>query len=474
MPMSEQAISAVLGSNSAMMPAQAMGTVPGSQNPATPGLPGGFSQILHSQNAASAALETLRPVLSPEMFSQLQLQVKNGNLLPLAEIVAAITTPQQLANAGAADPAMQQAGAQQPLAQIVAAMQSKQSSGGYIVVSKEGEAISEGELDAGEDAELPLSEIASALRLQFEPVDSGVKPGQEVLHPLVGMVVSQVLEKPRDTGAASPAMPTALHANKELLGVGNVNKGQGAVAPELVSDPDVDAALEYSEEAMKQSQASEQSKSMGASNMGQGLQTASANAALRSALGGLEAGGIQPNPTTAGASSLSPGQQPLNPLPTQAGNPVSATAPQIDLHLGQKGWAQAMGDRVLWMIGNRLQGAEVRITPQNLGPIDIRVSINNDQASVSFAAHHGVVREALEAGIPRLREMLGESNLQLVNVDVGQRDANSQRMPSDFFGDNRFSSHGEGEFGEGEGGELEGGDEPVRYYRQDALLDDFA
>jgi flagellar hook-length control protein FliK len=54
----------------------------------------------------------------------------------------------------------------------------------------------------------------------------------------------------------------------------------------------------------------------------------------------------------------------------------------------------------------------------NLGPIEIRVTLQNDQASVSFNAQHPFTREALEAAVPRLREMLGESNLDLVSVDV--------------------------------------------------------
>jgi flagellar hook-length control protein FliK len=117
-----------------------------------------------------------------------------------------------------------------------------------------------------------------------------------------------------------------------------------------------------------------------------------------------------------------------------------------------------------------VQGAEVRITPPQLGPIDIRISIQNDQANVTFAAQHGVVREALEASIPRLREMMSENNLQLVNVDVNQRNSSEQRA-SHFLNQ---SSSGEQD---GEGYEFEEDEEAgnsVLTLQSDGLVDDFA
>ena len=51
------------------------------------------------------------------------------------------------------------------------------------------------------------------------------------------------------------------------------------------------------------------------------------------------------------------------------------------------------------------------------------MSLQQDQASVAFVSQHAAVREALEQAIPRLREMLGEQELQLVQVDVSQREA---------------------------------------------------
>ena len=94
----------------------------------------------------------------------------------------------------------------------------------------------------------------------------------------------------------------------------------------------------------------------------------------------------------------------------------------IDMPVGQPGWDKAMGERIQWMLGRQIQHAEVKLTPPHLGPLEIRISVQQDQASVSFMVAQAPAREALEAAIPRLREMFGDANLNLANVDVGHRE----------------------------------------------------
>ncbi len=92
----------------------------------------------------------------------------------------------------------------------------------------------------------------------------------------------------------------------------------------------------------------------------------------------------------------------------------------IDVPVAQPGWDKAVGERIQWMLGRNIQHAEIKLTPPNLGPMEIRISVQNDQASVSFIAAQSLTREALEASLPRLREMFGDANLNLVDVGVGQ------------------------------------------------------
>jgi flagellar hook-length control protein FliK len=96
----------------------------------------------------------------------------------------------------------------------------------------------------------------------------------------------------------------------------------------------------------------------------------------------------------------------------QTGVPVTVGTPQ---------WSQAVGDKVLWLAAQNVSSAEIRLDPPELGPMQVRVSVNQDQASVTFTSPHPAVREALDQQLNRLREMFSEQGLNLVNVDVSDK-----------------------------------------------------
>lgn len=89
--------------------------------------------------------------------------------------------------------------------------------------------------------------------------------------------------------------------------------------------------------------------------------------------------------------------------------------------LGHPQWSQAVGERVLWLAAQNLSAADIRLDPPDLGTMHVKVSIQQDQASVSFVSPHPVVREALDQQATRLREMFAEQGLNLVHVDVSDR-----------------------------------------------------
>lgn len=97
--------------------------------------------------------------------------------------------------------------------------------------------------------------------------------------------------------------------------------------------------------------------------------------------------------------------------------------------IGEPVWQQALGERLLWLAGREQQVARLRLNPPHLGPLEVRVVVQQDQASVAFLSQHAAVREALEQAVPRLREMLGQQDLQLVQVDVGERQLPDRQTP---------------------------------------------
>lgn len=110
----------------------------------------------------------------------------------------------------------------------------------------------------------------------------------------------------------------------------------------------------------------------------------------------------------------------------------------IDMPLRQAGWDQALGDRVVWMVNQKFQGAEIKLNPPQLGPIEVRIQMHHDQAQVSFTAQHGAVRDALEAALPRLREMFAANGLGLGDVNVSQQSFADQQRHMYGSGDGKF------------------------------------
>jgi len=97
------------------------------------------------------------------------------------------------------------------------------------------------------------------------------------------------------------------------------------------------------------------------------------------------------------------------------GAPPDVQSPDFD---------EAFGARIGWMAEQKIGHAHIRITPHDMGQIDVKLQLDGDRVHATFSSAHAEVRSALENSLPRLREMLGEQGLQLAQADVGQqRDA---------------------------------------------------
>jgi flagellar hook-length control protein FliK len=116
--------------------------------------------------------------------------------------------------------------------------------------------------------------------------------------------------------------------------------------------------------------------------------------------------------------------------PTQVAH---ASVAALETRVGERGWDQGLGDKLVWMAGHKLQVAELHLNPPDLGPLKITLTLDNDQASAQFVSAHASVREALEAAMPRLREMLADSGITLgnasVSTDAFREPAQSQHQP---------------------------------------------
>jgi len=80
----------------------------------------------------------------------------------------------------------------------------------------------------------------------------------------------------------------------------------------------------------------------------------------------------------------------------------------------------ALGARIGWLADQKIGHAHIRLRPDDLGTVDVRLQLDGDKVHASFSSPHVDVRHALEGSLPRLRELLGEQGFQLAHADVGQ------------------------------------------------------
>lgn len=116
------------------------------------------------------------------------------------------------------------------------------------------------------------------------------------------------------------------------------------------------------------------------------------------------------NPTASISSTLAP-QTP------SVGQSVLTMQPSVQ----SEAWGKVLSSRVVWMAREGVQQAQLRLNPANLGPVEVKLHMNNDQVNVSFVAQHAATRDALEQALPRLRESLQENGMNLADADVSDQ-----------------------------------------------------
>ncbi len=96
-------------------------------------------------------------------------------------------------------------------------------------------------------------------------------------------------------------------------------------------------------------------------------------------------------------------------------------ATNVMIPVGQRQWSEAVAEKVAWLSSQNITAAEIKLDPPELGAMNVRIQVTNDQTTVSFTAQNAVVREALEQTAIRLRDMLAEQGLELAEMDVSSQ-----------------------------------------------------
>ena len=226
--------------------------------------------------------------------------------------------------------------------------------------------------------------------------------------------------QPSLLGALGPAAQagdaeasTQLSAHRSRMAL-SVNGQQPTTAKPIASDPSI------SLRAMTQEQPTEgrmTSETQGARSLSFELPPQSMNASTAS---------VQTSPAAAVTSAPNPAT--AAPLSRAGSEHVMQTQP------GTPQFSEEIGGQVRVFVNNGLQEARLQLTPADLGKVQITINMEGDHARVVFVAETAVARDLLDQSMPRLREMLQQSGIQLAQGDVNDQ-AESQRREGRTGGD---------------------------------------
>lgn len=122
-----------------------------------------------------------------------------------------------------------------------------------------------------------------------------------------------------------------------------------------------------------------------------------------------------------------------------APTPAAPTAPlgaPILVPANPHAFAQELGQQVTWFVDQGVKQARIRLHPEELGSLDLKISVNHGRVDVVFQAQHPGAVNAVQQSLPQLAQMLAQHGLALGNTEVGhgqhdRGDQSGQAGPGD-------------------------------------------
>lgn len=134
---------------------------------------------------------------------------------------------------------------------------------------------------------------------------------------------------------------------------------------------------------------------------------------------------IQPEQDSGGGKFEIP-QLPMTSESSPLRQAEAAHARPVNVPVGTAQWADEIGSRMTMMVEQGKHTASLRLSPEHLGPLEVRITMNGDQASVQFGAANVDTRNAIENALPRLREMFASQGLSLADANVSREPPRQQ------------------------------------------------
>jgi flagellar hook-length control protein FliK len=107
-------------------------------------------------------------------------------------------------------------------------------------------------------------------------------------------------------------------------------------------------------------------------------------------------------------------------------SPADTSVGVLESPVGSPAWHDELGSQLTWMTQNGLETGSLRVSPEHLGPVEVKISVQNGAASVWFGATHPDTRAALEQALPQLRAMFASQGMTLTDSGVSRESPRNQ------------------------------------------------
>lgn len=129
--------------------------------------------------------------------------------------------------------------------------------------------------------------------------------------------------------------------------------------------------------------------------------------------------------------------------------PVVTHQLQLPPSVGSQAFAHELGQQVVWLTGQDVKQARIRLHPEELGQLDVKINVSHDRVDVVFSAQHPAAVTAIQQSLSQLGQMLTQQGLSLGHTEVGQHDRGENQgrggaTPSDAAVDDTDEVHGIG------------------------------
>ena len=99
---------------------------------------------------------------------------------------------------------------------------------------------------------------------------------------------------------------------------------------------------------------------------------------------------------------------------------VVANSPIVSLPVAvdQPQWQESLAQQIILFKRHNIEQAEIRLHPEELGSLQIKLSMHDGKMQLHMAAAVGVVKGILESALPYLRTSLAEQGIELQQTEV--------------------------------------------------------